>query len=155
MKVEAELKTFYKITVGDDGMCMGQYYSEDDWEDSYYGENLKEIAEEMSIVYFTGLPRKKFYFSEIEVLIYNGSKYDQKNIREYNSYKKDSDELKNEYAEFMQYWKELEPERDKMILIKRTKEERITKLKEITKNEQNKARELAEYLKLKEKFEKN
>lgn len=154
MKVEAELKTLYKITVGDDGICMGQYYAEDDWEESYYGTDLKEIAKKMSSIYFTGLPRRKFYFSEKEVLIYNGSKYDQKTIREYNSYRKESDELKKEYADFLQYWKELEPDRDKLIKVQKIKEERKLKLKEINKNEENKAKELAEYLKLKEKFEK-
>jgi hypothetical protein len=154
MKVEAELKTLYKITVGDDGICMGQYYAEDDWEESYYGEDLKEIAEKMSIEYFNGLPRRKFYFSENEVLIYNGRKYDQKTIREYNSYKKDSDELKKEYNEFMQYWNELEPDRKKMQEVQKAKEERKKKLDEIKKNEEKSAKELAEYLKLKEKFEK-
>jgi len=103
MKVEAELKTLYKITVGDNGMCMGQYYSEDDWEDSYYGEDLKEIAESLSITYINGFPTRKFSFEEVEVLIYDGNKYDQRIIREHNQYRKEDDTLKEEYAYFM--WK--------------------------------------------------
>jgi len=154
MKVEAELKTLYKITVGDNGMCMGQYYSEDDWEDSYYGEDLKEIAESLSITYINGFPTRKFSFEEVEVLIYDGNKYDQRIIREHNQYRKEDDTLKEEYAYFMLYWTELESDRKKMREVQKLKDERVNKLKQIKAQEEKKAKELSEYLKLKEKFEK-
>ena len=41
-----------------------------------------------------------------------------------------------------------------MCEVQKLKEERAEKLKQIKKNEEHKAKELAEYLKLKEKFEK-
>lgn len=152
MKVEAELKTMYKITVGDNGMCMGQYYSEDDWKESHYGEDLKEIAENLSMQYFKGLP-KTFEFEQVEVLIYDDIKYDYKTLNEYNPYREDGI-LKKEHTEFWSYWKEFEFDRKKMCEVQKLKEERAEKLKQIKKNEEHKAKELAEYLKLKEKFEK-
>jgi hypothetical protein len=154
MKIEAELKTMYKITVGDTGMCMGQYYSEDDWTASYYGENLKELAEELSIKYFAGLPTRRFYFKQMQVLVYDNRKYDYKTIAELNQYNKEDNALKKEYTEFMSYWKELENDRNKMREIQKLKKERAEKLKQIKYQENKKAKELAEYLKLKEKFEK-
>lgn len=154
MKVEAELKTTYKVTVGDNGMCMGQYYSEDDWEDSYYGDDLKEIVEVLSVMYINGYPTRKFSFEEVEVLIYDGNKYDQRIIREYNSYNKESDELKKELNEFIQYWKELEPDRKKMQEIEKAKKERAEKLAKIKNDDEKKAKELALYEQLKNKFEK-
>lgn len=152
MKVEAELKTMYKITVGDNGMCMGQYYSEDDWKESYYGESLKEIAEKLSIEYFNGLP-KTFELDEVQVLIYDNIKYDYKTLGEYNSYRKDNI-LKKEYDEFWQYWKEFESDRKKMKEIHQLKKEREEKLKQIKKEEELKKKKLEEYLKLKKEFEK-
>ena len=154
MKVEAELKTTYKITVGHDGMCMGQYYPEDDWAESYYNENLKELAEEMSIQYFSGLPTRKFDFEQVQVLLYDDRKYAYETLGEYNPYCKSDDTLKKEYTEFMSYWAELEPERKKMIEVQKLKDERVKKLEKIRYDEDKKAKELAEYLKLKEKFEK-
>ncbi len=154
MKVEAELKTMYKITVGHDGMCYGQYYPEDEWTESHYGENLKELAEEMSIEYFSGLPTRKFDFEQVQVLTYAGRKYDYSTIGEYNQYRKGDETLKNEYTEFMSYWSELEPERKKLREIQKLKDERAEKLRKIKSEEEKKAKELVEYLKLKEKFEK-
>ena len=154
MKVVAELKTLYKVTVGDTGMCMGQYYPEDDWEESYYNENLKEIAEELSLTYIKGFPNRKFEFEQVQVLIYNGHKYDYTTIGSLNQYRKEDDTLKKEYAEFMCYWTELEPDRKKMIEIQKLKDERKEKLRKIKSEEEKKAKELAEYLKLKEKFKK-
>ena len=154
MKVDAELKTMYKITVGHDGMCMGQYYPEDDWSESYYGENLKELAEEMSVECFSGLPTRKFEFEQVQVLTYAGRKYDYSTIGEYNPYRKEDDTLKKEYTEFMAYWSEFEPERKKMREVQKLKDERAKKLEQIKYEEDKKAKELAEYLKLKEKFEK-
>lgn len=154
MKVEAELKTMYKVTVGDTGMCMGQYYSEDDWEESYYGEDLKEIAEELSITYIRGFPNRKFNFEQVEVLIYDGHRYDYRTIGELNQYRNEDNTLKKEYAHFMCYWTELEPERKKMIEVQKLKDERAKKLEQIKNEEDKKAKELTEYLKLKEKFEK-
>ena len=119
MKVEAELKTMYKITVGHDGMCMGQYYPEDDWAESYYNENLKELAEEMSVEYFSGLPTRKFDFEQVQVLLYDDRKYAYETLGEYNPYCKSDDTLKKEYTEFMAYWAELEPERKKMIEVQK------------------------------------
>jgi hypothetical protein len=154
MKVEAELKIMYKITVGNDGMCMGQYYPEDNWSESYYNENLKELAEEMSVEYFSGLPTRKFDFEQVQVLLYDDRKYPYETLGEYNPYCKDDDTLKKEYAEFMCYWTELESERKKMIEVQKLKEERAKKIEQIKYEEDKKAKELAEYLKLKEKFEK-
>ena len=153
MKVEANLETMYKITVGDNGMCMGQYYSEDDWVDLYYNNDLKQIAEELSIKYINGFPTRKFYFEEVEVLIYDGNKYDQRIIRELNQYRQEDDTLKKEYAEFMCYWTELGPDRKKMIEVQKLKDERQEKLSKIKREEERKNKELTEYLKLKEKFE--
>lgn len=155
MKVEAELKTMYKITVGDNGMCYGQYYPEDDWTESYYDENLKILAEKISVEHFTGLPTKRFEFEQVQVLIYDGCKYDYKTIGELNQYNNKEDKtLKKEYSEFMSYWYKLEPERNKIKEIEKLKNERVKKLEKIKNDEEKKAKELAEYLKLKEKFEK-
>jgi hypothetical protein len=154
MKVEAELKTMYKVTVGHDGMCMGQYYPEDNWAESYYNENLKELAEKMSVEYFSGLPTRKFDFEQVQVLIYSGRRYDYSTIGEYNPYRKGDETLKKEYTEFMSYWSELEPDRKKLVEIQKLKNERADKLRKIKSEEEKKAKELVEYLKLKEKFEK-
>lgn len=153
MKVEAELKTMYKITVGDTGMCMGQYYSEDDYEDSYYGDDLKYLAEQLSVMYPNGYPKRRFSFEQVEVLVYDDKQYDHNIIKEYNSYKKDSIELKQEYEEFIQCWNDLDPDRKKMQEIQKSKAERAEKLERIKREEERKNKELAEYLKLKEKFE--
>lgn len=153
MKVEAELKTKYKITVGDDGICMGQYYSEDDWEESYYGEDLKEMAEELSIKYINGLPRAKFYFSKVEVLIYNNKQFDNETISWLNKYKNDDETLKKEYNEFLQYWRYLEPDRAKMREVQKLKEKRKEKLFQLKKQEEKEQKEKSEYLKLKQKYE--
>lgn len=153
MKVEAELKTLYKITVGDDGVCMGHYYPEDDWEESYYGETLKEIAEEMSIEYINGYPMEKFSFEQVEVLIYNGARFDYRTIQCLSRYE-NNNTLDKEFEEFNQYWKDLEPERAKMREIKKLKEEREEKMRQIKNQQEKEEKEKAEYLKLKEKYEK-
>lgn len=155
MKVEAELKTLYKVTVGDTGMCMGQYYAEDDWESSYYGETLKEIAEELSIEYINGYPTRKFSFSQVEVLVYNGTRFDYRTVAWLDRYSKNDDTLKKEFEEFNQYWKELEPERVKMREVKKLKEERKEKMRQMKKQQEQEAKEKAEYLKLKQKYETN
>ena len=154
MKVEAELKTMYKVTVGHDGMCYGNYDASDEWEQSYYDENLKVIAEILSVEHFTGLPKRKFDFEQVEVLIYNDIKYDYRIIKELLQYNKNSEDLKQEYKEFMQYWEELESDRQKMKEIQKSKNEREEKLAKIKREEEKKAKELENYLKLKEKFEK-
>lgn len=153
MKVEAELKTLYKITVGDTGMCMGQYYFEDDWEESYYGETLKEIAEELSIKYINGYPNRRFSFSQVEVLVYNGTQFDYRTIASLNVYKNGDDTLKKEFEEFNQYWKELEPDRAKMREVQKLKEERKEKMKQMKKQQEKEEKEKEEYLKLKAKYE--
>jgi hypothetical protein len=152
MKVEAELKKLYKITVGDDGCCMGQYYSEDDWKEPHYGENLKDIVENLSIQYYKRLP-KTFELEQVEVLIYNGVKYDYRIIAEYNSFSKEH-VLENEYNEFWKHWRELEPERKRICEIQEAKEKRKEKLKQIQAEEEKKKKKLEEYLKLKKEFEK-
>lgn len=45
MKVDAEIKPFYKLTLGNQDTCRGHYYSEDDWDIVIYGETLQEIME--------------------------------------------------------------------------------------------------------------
>ena len=113
---------------------------------------LKKIAEIISYEHFTGMP-KEFSLKQVEVLIYDDIKYDYKTIGELNKYKSDDGTLKKEYQEFMQYWKELEPDRNEMKEIQKTKKERQEKLERIKNDEEKKAKELVEYLKLKEKYE--
>lgn len=45
MKVDAEIKPFYKLTLGNRDTCMGCYYMEDDWDIIIYGETIQEIMD--------------------------------------------------------------------------------------------------------------
>lgn len=152
MKVEAEIKEMYKITVGYDGCCMGNYDPSDEWYESYYGTDLQKIAEHMSAIHYVSFP-KVFKLEQIEVLIYEDYKYDHKYLGKYNQYSKDQI-LKSERDTFFEYWKEFEPMRKKLTEIHKEKEERNKKLAEIEYKKKQEEKELQEYLKLKEKYEK-
>jgi len=154
MKVEAELKVMYKITVGESGVCMGQYYPEDEWEESYYNDNIKELATTLSEIYPHSIP-KSFSLEEVEVLIYDDKKYDYRVIKYYNKWSKISIDFVDEYKEFMIRWKALQPERTKHLEIVKKKKEREDKLKQMEENKKFEQKELEKYLKLKEKFDKN
>jgi hypothetical protein len=153
MKIEAELQTLYKITVGHNGVCYGCYDPSDEWKKSYYSDNLKELAEKLSIKYYYGLP-SIFEFEQVEVIIYNGKRCNYRTIGYYNKYNKNSTSLVEEHEEFQKYWKELEPDRIKMKEIKKLKEERKEKMRQMKKQQQIEEKEKSEYLKLKSKFEK-
>lgn len=154
MKVIAELKEMYKITVGDNGMCMGQYYSEDDWKESYYGETIEEIVKDINTTYYNGLPRT-FALEKVEVLIYDDIKYDYRTISEYEIYSKDNLELREEAKEFYSLWnsEKYKSIRQSMIEVDKIKAEREKKLAEIKSNEAREKKEKEEYLKLKSKYE--
>lgn len=156
MKVEAEVKEMYKVILGDNGMCMGQYYSEDDWKESYYGETIEEILDQVNPIYYKGLP-KTFDMEKWNVLVYDGHIYDYEMISEYNKYVKDSEALKEEVNEFYFCLNNLDKykeQRRRMIDADKEREERNKKLNEIKIAKEKEEKELKEYLKLKEKFEK-
>jgi len=156
MKVEVELKEIYKVILGDNGMCMGQYYSEDDWKESYYGDTIEEILDQINPIYYKGLP-KTFDMEKWNVLVYDGHIYDYVMISEYNKYVKDSEALKEEVNEFYFCLNNLDKykeQRKKMIDADKEREERNKKLAQIKATEEKEKKEMEEYLKLKEKFEK-
>jgi hypothetical protein len=151
-EVTAKLETNYKITVGHNGCCMGHYDPSDEWYESYYGTNLRDIAELMSSIYYDYFP-KEFRLEQMEILIYEDCKYDHRLLGEYNQYSKDQI-LKSERDTFFEYWKEFEPMRKKLTEIKKEQEERAKKLAEIEYKKKQEQKELEEYQKLKEKYEK-
>lgn len=156
MKVEAELKEMYKVILGDNGMCMGQYYSEDDWKESYYGETIEDILDQVNGIYYKGLP-KTFDMEKWNVLTYKGHIYDYEKISEYNRYIKDSEALKEEVNEFYFKWNNLDKYRNarkNMIESDKLRDERNKKIAEIKAIKEKEKKEMTAYLKLKEKFEK-
>lgn len=154
MKVEAEMKEMYKVTLGDNGMCMGQYYSEDDWKESYYGETITDILDQVNPIYYKGLP-KTFDMEKWNVLVYDGHIYDYEMISEYNKYVKDSEALKEEVNEFYFFLNNLDKykeQRKRMIETEREREERAKKLAEIEYKKKQEQKEFEEYQKLKDKY---
>lgn len=151
MKVEAEIKEMYKITVGDDGVCRGCYDPSDEWYESYYGENIEKIAEKLNVIYYKGLP-KEFYIEKYKVLIYENRIFDYEEI--VGRY--DKKELKEELDLFYELWnsESYKNIRQRLINIDKEKEERNKKLAEIEYKKKQEEKELQEYLKLKEKYEK-
>lgn len=152
MKVEAEVKEMYKIIVGDNGMCMGQYYSEDDWEESYYGETIEKISELLNVIHHKGLPRGKFYLELWKVLTYEDKIYDYELIAEYSRYSKDTQLL----DKFNSLWnsEEYKNIRQKLNDADKMQEERNKKLAEIEYKKKQEQKEFEEYQKLKDKYEK-
>ena len=157
MKVEAEVKEMYKITLGDNGMCMGQYYSEDDWKESYYGETIEQILDQVNPEYYKGLP-KTFDMEKWYVLIFDGRKYDYKLISNYNRYNKESEDLKEEVNQFYFMWNNMDKYKNERQALKeadKVREEKAKEAKKIKDQKEKEEKELKEYLKLKEKYEKN
>jgi hypothetical protein len=154
MKVTAELKEMYKITVGDNGVCMGCYDPSDEWKESYYGETIEEIATELNSTYYNGFP-KTFDLEKVEVLIYDDIKYDYRTISELEKYSSTNLELRDEMKEFYSLWnsEKYTTIRKNMIEVDKIKAEREKKLAEIKSNEAREKKELENYLKLKEKYE--
>jgi len=153
MKIEAELKETYKIILGDDGMCMGQYFSEDDWKESYYGDTIEDIVKKINNIYFNGFP-KTFDLEKWKVLVYDDNIYDYNIISEYQYYN-DDNTLKKEKELFFNLWHNdyYSNIRKNMIEAKKIKDEREEKLIKMKKEEEKKKKELENYLKLKEKYE--
>lgn len=151
-KVEAELREMFKITVGDNGVCMGCYDPSNEWHESYYDEDLKNMAEILSVIYPKGLP-KEFIFEKMEVLVYDGMKFDYKELGYYQRYSSEDTILKKEYGEFIEYWNELSEQRKKMIEIEKKKEEEREKLKKIQYQHEKEQKDYANYLALKKQFE--
>lgn len=129
-KVEAELREMFKITVGEDGVCMNCYDASEEWYESYYSENLRDMANILSTIYPKGLP-KKVTLKKMEVLIYDDMKFDYKELAYYQRYNSKDITLKKEYDEFIDYWDELSVQRNKMIEIEKKREEKKEKLKRI------------------------
>jgi hypothetical protein len=154
MKINAELKETYKITVGDGGMCMGQYYSEDDWKESYYGDTIEEIAEKLNTIYFRRLPMAHFAIEKWQVLIYENKIYDHELLAVHSRWNGDS-KLQKEYDEFFKLWNSTKYTelRNKKIEAEKIREERERKITEMKNHEEEEQKELEEYLKLKEKYE--
>lgn len=151
MKVEAEVKEMYKITVGDNGVCRGCYDSSDEWYESYYGETIEKIAEKLNILYYKGLP-KVFYIEKYDVLIYEDSIFDYECvIGRYD--KKELLDLSN--LEFNSLWnsENYKNIRQKLINADKEREERAKKLTEIENMKKKKQKEFEEYQKLKDKYE--
>jgi hypothetical protein len=155
MKVEAELKEMYKVIVGDNGMCMGQYYGEDDWKESYYGDIIEEIVKQMNTEYFNGLP-KTFDMELVQVLIYNGKKYDYKILAEYNKYNKET-KLKDEVDKFYSLWNsdKYKNERQELINEDKIKKEEQERLEREQEEREKREREFNDYLILKNKYERD
>lgn len=151
MKVEAEIKEMYKITVGDDGVYRGCYDPSDEWYESYYGESIEKIVEKLNVIYYKGLPRE-LYIEKYNVLIYENRIFDYEVIVD----RYDKKELKEEYDLFYDLWNSegYKNIRQKLIDIDKEKEERSKKLAEIEYKKKQEEKELQEYLKLKEKYEK-
>ena len=156
MKVEAEVKEMYKVTLGDDGMCMGQYYGEDDWKKSYYGETIEQILDTVNVRYYNGLP-KTFNMEKWHVLIFDGRKYDYKRISSYNRYNKDSEELKEEVNQFYFMLNNMDKYKNERQALKeadKVREEKAKMAQKIKDKEEKEAKELAEYEYLKNKYDK-
>ena len=153
MRVEAELKKMYKITVGHDGCCMGCYDASDEWKESYYNDNIENLVELISSIYYNRLP-KICELEKYEVLVYEDKIFDNRYISEYNKYSKET-ELKEEGELFYSLWNSEKYTEIRQNLIKaaKLKEEREKKLADIKYQEEKKEKELKEYLKLKEKYE--
>jgi len=151
MIVEAELKTVYKVLLGDNGMCMGQYYPEDDWEESYYGDTIEDIVKKINNIYCDVLPRT-FGLEKLEILVYDDNIYDYKLISEYHMY---DYILKIERDLFYDLWNNdyYSNIRKNILDAKKIKQDREEKLFKIKSTEEKKKKELEEYLKLKEKYE--
>lgn len=147
-------KEMFKITVGDNGVCMGQYDPSDEWYES--GDTIEDIVEKMNIIYYYGDKGrwKEFKLEKIEILYYNGSIYDHKHISQYNPYNKE-DNLKKEYEEYWILWKsdKYKNIRDEMIESDRIKDEKKKELKRIKEEEKKLEQELKQYLELKQKYE--
>jgi hypothetical protein len=151
MNVEAELKEMYKITVGDNGVCRGCYDPSDEWYESYYGETIKEITEKLNTLYYKGLPRE-CYIEKYNVLIYEDRIFDYEcAVGRY-----DKKELQEENDEFNSLWnsESYKNIRQKLINADKEREERAKKLAEIEYKKKQEQKELEEYQKLKEKYEK-
>lgn len=153
MRVESELKKMYKITVGNDGVFMGQYDASDEWEESYYNDNIELLVELVSSRYYHCLPQK-CYLELYEVLVYEDKIFDNKYISEYSKYSKET-ELKEEGELFYSLYNsdKYKDLRKNLINLDKLKKEREEKLANIKYQEEKKEKELKEYLKLKEKYE--
>lgn len=151
-KVEAELREMFKITVGDSGVCMGCYDPSDEWYESYYDEDLKNMAELLSVLYPKGLPRE-FTFEKMEVLVYDDMKYDYKELGCYQRYSSKDETLKKEHDEFLEHWDNLSVQRNRIIEIEKKKEEEKAKLKKIQYQQEKEEKDYANYLALKKQFE--
>jgi len=153
MRVEAELKNMYKLTVGYDGVCMGCYDASDEWEESYYNNDIESLVELISSIYYYKLPQK-CYLELYEVLVYEDKIFDNRYISEYNKYSKET-ELKEEGELFYSLYnsEKYSDIRKNLINLDKLKKEREEKLANIKYQEEKKEKELKEYLKLKEKYE--
>jgi hypothetical protein len=153
MKVTAELKEMYKITVGDCGMCMGHYYPEDDWSESYYGNTVEEIAKKLNVIHFRRLPMDHFAFEKWNILVYEGKIYDHKLLASHSRWSKET-ELKEEHDEFFKLWNsdEYKESRKKRLEEEKIKEEEKEKMERIKRKKEEEQKELELFKKLNEKY---
>jgi hypothetical protein len=153
MKVEAEMKEMYKVILGDNGMCMGQYYPEDDWKKSYYGETIEEILDVVNVRYYKGLP-KTFDLEKWNVLIYDGHIYDYDMISYYNRYTKEK-ELEWEHNTFyfqLNNNEKYKEQRKRMIDADKEREDKDKEAIRIKAEQEKQEKELSEYEYLKNKY---
>jgi len=153
MRVEAELNNMYKLTVCHDGCFMGFYDESDEWEKTFYDDDIEPLVELVSSKYYYKLPQK-CYLELYEVLIYEDKIFDNRYISEYNKYSSDT-KLKKEGELFYSLYDsdKYKDIRKNLINLDKLKKEREKKLADIKYQEEKKEKELKEYLKLKEKYE--
>jgi len=159
-KVEAIETEMFKITIGDNGCHFGNYVPGDEWEESFYGTDLLEIAKQIAKSTYKQhsiLPgNKPVQLERVKVLQYQDKIFDLEVIEEHNPYSKTLIfNMQTEMAEFHKHIKS-----DEVISIRKSLKDEYDQsvLKEKQVAEENKKRihdekEKAEYERLKAKYE--
>lgn len=155
-KVEAYIVEMFKITIGDNGCSFGQYDPGDEWSESFYGNDLLQIAKDIAKSTYKAsslLAGNLFEFERVKVLKYEDRIFDFEIIEYYDRYDKQT-KLEKEVAAF---YKHLQS--DDVITIRvslKDEYERDVKIQRERDAEEKKrildAEEKTEYERLKAKF---
>ncbi len=79
VKESATSQLMFKLRIGDDGMCRGQHYPEDEWSEDIYAPSLHELAIKM-LEHVTSFP-KIVDLSMVKVLVFKDRIFELETVK--------------------------------------------------------------------------
>ena len=156
-KVLVELKQLLKLTIGHDGYSGRDYYGEDYWQATFFGETIRDLALQVSKneYYVLKGTHSIFKLQSVEVLEYEGVKHTHKILDSYSPYTKPIIGMLKEYVEFNELMcsdTEIADNIAHLILSDRKKKSILKSNEEKEKQRTQDIIDEGEYERLKEKY---